>query len=68
VRETSARESGTMQISPKATARHQALAKGAPAIQSGRLSFEFHNWITANRLQIGIPKHYLDIDITRLLA
>jgi hypothetical protein len=41
----------------------QALVSDDPAIQSGSLRFEFHTWLTADSLQVGIPKDYLDIDI-----
>jgi len=41
----------------------EELVNGDPAIQSGSLRFEFHSWITADGLQVGIPKHYLDIDV-----
>jgi hypothetical protein len=34
-----------------------------PAIQSGSLRFESHTWLTADGVQMGIPKDYLDIDI-----
>jgi hypothetical protein len=41
----------------------QELVNDDSAIQSGRLEFEFHKWIAADGLQVGVPKHYLDIDI-----
>lgn len=41
----------------------EALVAPDPAIQSGQLRFEFHTWLTADGLQVGIPKHYLDIDV-----
>ncbi len=39
----------------------QALVSSDPAIQSGRLQFEFHRWLTADGLQVGAPKEFLDV-------
>jgi hypothetical protein len=47
----------------KSIAEAQALVSDDPAIQSGCLRFEFHAWLTADGLQVGVPKDYLDIDI-----
>ncbi len=41
----------------------QALVPSDPAIASGRLRFEFHPWITADGLQVGVPKDFLDVGI-----
>jgi len=41
----------------------EALVQEDPAIQSGRLRFEFHRWLAVDGLQIGKPLRYLDIDI-----
>ena len=32
-----------------------------PAIESGRLYFEFHPWLTADGLQVGVPKDFLEV-------
>ncbi|HTR35614.1 MAG TPA: YciI family protein [Bryobacteraceae bacterium] len=32
-----------------------------PGVQSGELQFEFHPWFTADGLQVGVPKHFLDV-------
>lgn len=32
-----------------------------PGIQSGELMFEFHPWITADGLQVEVPKDFLDV-------
>ena len=37
----------------------RALTQADPAIQSGRLAFEFHPWLAADALQLGVPKHLL---------
>lgn len=42
----------------------QALVNEDPSIQSGHLRFEFHQWLTADGLQVGVPRHYLDIDVS----
>ena len=39
----------------------QALVSGDPAIQSGQLAFEFHPWLTADGLKVGVPKQFLDV-------
>jgi hypothetical protein len=44
-------------------AEAEALAGTDPAIQSGRLRFDFHIWLTAAGSQVGVPSEYLDIDV-----
>jgi hypothetical protein len=44
-------------------AEAQALVESDPAIASGRLRFEFHLWMTADGLQVGVPKDFLDVGI-----
>jgi len=39
-----------------------AVASTDPAIESGRLYFEFHPWLTADGLQVGVPKEFLDVE------
>lgn len=39
----------------------QTLTSEDPAIASGVLTFEFHHWMTVDGLQVGIPKHFLDV-------
>jgi hypothetical protein len=39
----------------------QELTCADPGIQSGELMFEFHPWITADGLQVGVPKDFLDV-------
>ena len=41
----------------------ERLVSGDPGIESGALQFEFHSWMTADGLQVGVPKDYLDIDV-----
>jgi len=44
-------------------AEAEALVETDPAIASGRLRFEFHPWTTADGLQVGVPKDFLDVGI-----
>ena len=39
----------------------QALASADPGIQSGVLMFEFHPWLAAAGLQVGVPKDFLEV-------
>jgi hypothetical protein len=40
----------------------EALTQEDPAIEAGRLRFEFHPWHTADGLQVGVPKDFLDVE------
>jgi len=40
----------------------QALTASDPGIQAGKLQFEFHRWLTADGLQVGVPKDFLDVE------
>jgi uncharacterized protein YciI len=39
----------------------QALTHTDPGIAAGILSFEFHQWVAAGGLQVGVPKDFLDV-------
>jgi hypothetical protein len=39
----------------------QELAATDSGVASGILMFEFHEWITADGLQVGVPKDFLDV-------
>ena len=39
----------------------ETLVSSDPAIQSGELQFEFHPWFTADGLQVGVPKEFLEV-------
>jgi hypothetical protein len=32
-----------------------------PGVASGMLAFEFHEWLTVDGLQVGVPKDFLDV-------
>jgi hypothetical protein len=39
----------------------QELVNTDPGVQSGILIFEFHEWLTVDGLQVGVPKDFLDV-------
>ena len=39
----------------------QALVSQDPGVQSGKLVFEFHRWMSADGLQVGVPRDFLDV-------
>jgi hypothetical protein len=39
----------------------QDLVRTDPGVQSGMLAFEFHEWLTADGLRVGVPKDFLDV-------